>query len=639
MPAKIKKHVRLHRKNFERAVSTDTFPEETPIIFSNDGFYAHCMTRKTADPIDQFLFSKLIDVNKSRYTKPYKYRIRKAAAAYRTLSLLHPLAQWNIANFYRLHEEQICYFCSRSRFSLRAPTAVASSVYVEKNEHSNLGDQRATTYFAYEGVSRLYRFFNSAEFCDLEAKFPILVKLDVNKCFDSIYTHTIPWVVRSKPYSKENTSIKSFGNDFDKVMQKSNYNETNGIPIGPESSRVFAEVILQDVDCCTEAALLPHLKYGDQFVVKRYVDDIFIFAADKKISARVGEVYADHLSRYNLSINAAKTECFERPFFTKKSRLIRHLNLHINKFVDSFTRSPFDKAKLLPKEIYSRPRLVRSFVDAIKSSCSEIEVGYDEAAPYIVSALHERAKRVARSTPEDVVNHQGAYFDSLMALLESSLFFYNVAPGVSASYKLCQTVIIISRFVSERLPDELPTVAQAMHQTCASLLSKEWSSAEHDVGSFVFLEAMNVVLGASDLGADFSFNSDHLRSIFKVGKKMEYFQIISLLFYCRDIEGYADLRKELIDIIDARLHVTAEILQDSELAHLFLDACTCPYISIKKRSKWIASFYRASLEAPPPKVEMDAYVERAAERPWFVDWNQVDILELLARKKLKQAYA
>lgn len=639
MPAKIKKHVRLYRKNFERAVSTDTFPEETPIVFSNDGFYAHCMSRKTAAPIDQFLFSKLIEDNKSRYTKPYKYRIRKAVAAYRTLSLLHPLAQWNIANFYGLHEEQICYFCSRSRFSLRAPTAVASSVYVEKDENSNSGYERATTYFAYEGVSRLYRFFNSEEFCDLEAKFPVLIKLDVNRCFDSIYTHTIPWVVRSKSYSKENTSIKSFGNDFDKVMQKSNYNETNGIPIGPESSRVFAEVILQDVDCCTETSLLPDIKYGDQFVIKRYVDDIFIFAADRRIGTRVGEAYADHLSRYNLSINDAKTEQFERPFFTKKSRLIRQLNLHINKFVESFTRSPFDKAKLLPKEIYSRPRLVRSFVDAIKSSCSEIAVGYDEAAPYIVSALHERAKKVARSTSEDVAGNEGAYFDSLMVLLESSLFFYNVAPGVSASYRLCQTMIIISRFVSQHLADELPTVAHAMHETCASLLSKEWSSAEQDVGSFVFLEAINVVLGASDLGPDFSFNSDHLRSIFKVGKHMEYFQIISLLFYCRDLERYSDLRKELIDIIDARLHAPAAILQDSELAHLFLDSSTCPYISIKKRSKWIGALYRASSEAPPSKVEMEAYLELAAERPWFVDWNQVDILELLARKKLKQAYA
>ena len=38
-------------------------------------------------------------------------------------------------------------------------------------------------------------------------------------------------------------------------MQRLNYNETNGIVIGPEFSRIFAEIILQRVDKEVEKAL------------------------------------------------------------------------------------------------------------------------------------------------------------------------------------------------------------------------------------------------------------------------------------------------------------------------------------------------------------------------------------------------
>lgn len=41
---------------------------------------------------------------------------------------------------------------------------------------------------------------------------------------------------------------ESFGSKFDSLMQRMNYNETNGILIGPEVSRIFSEIILQAVD-------------------------------------------------------------------------------------------------------------------------------------------------------------------------------------------------------------------------------------------------------------------------------------------------------------------------------------------------------------------------------------------------------
>ncbi len=55
---------------------------------------------------------------------------------------------------------------------------------------------------------------------------------------------------------KENVrrSLETFAGKFDRLMQQMDYNEANGIIIGPEFSRIFAELILQSVDraLCSE---------------------------------------------------------------------------------------------------------------------------------------------------------------------------------------------------------------------------------------------------------------------------------------------------------------------------------------------------------------------------------------------------
>ena len=62
-------------------------------------------------------------------------------------------------------------------------------------------------------------------------------------------------------------------------MQQINYNETNGIIIGPEFSRIFAELILQSVDRIVEQKLVSkhNLKHKVDYEIFRYVDDYFIF--------------------------------------------------------------------------------------------------------------------------------------------------------------------------------------------------------------------------------------------------------------------------------------------------------------------------------------------------------------------------
>lgn len=79
------------RKNDEfRVLVTDVLPAETPIVFSNDGFYLRCSTHGKAGRAGDLIFKKLVSQDaafeKRRYV-PYTYRIKKSALNYRRESL------------------------------------------------------------------------------------------------------------------------------------------------------------------------------------------------------------------------------------------------------------------------------------------------------------------------------------------------------------------------------------------------------------------------------------------------------------------------------------------------------------------------------------------------------------------------
>ena len=108
------------------------------------------------------------------------------------------------------------------------------------------------------------------------------MKFDIQSCFDSIYTHSIAWAISGGvdlyKDNFEGIPDKSLGYIWDKIMQEMNYNETNGIVIGPEFSRIFAEVILQHVDQRVEQGLLNKgFILNTDYECYRYVDDYFFF--------------------------------------------------------------------------------------------------------------------------------------------------------------------------------------------------------------------------------------------------------------------------------------------------------------------------------------------------------------------------
>lgn len=654
------KKIIVDKSDYYRVLITETIPFETPVIFSNDEFYLHCKNSyASTNAVYSLLVNRIVKgVEKSDkyYTIPYVYKIRKSSLEHRRLSLLHPMTQWRMMKFYEKYEKLITYFCDYNAVSIRAPYRVAGSFF-QKNSLANLNEYKrgnvqdsngetfnknSSSYFAYSGYDRLHKFFDSEDFLSLEKRWPTLWSIDVSKCFDSIYTHSITWATKEKSFIKKNILngvFATFGNDFDELMQKANYNETNGIVIGPEISRIFAEIIFQRIDKQVSAiAAEAELKIGINFEVRRYVDDIYIFTPDEETAQRIFEIYSNELQKFNLHVNKSKTVKHARPFFTKKSQIINDVNTLINEFCDKFLMKSGEDYLLIPVEIIRELKLSRSFIDAVKSVCISNEVTYDDVSSYIIGALFERIKRIINVEKIEVEQIK-TYKSALSVIIEIIFFFYTASPSVSASYKLCSSLILVNRFSEKHINDYSDTIKQRIFELGIDLFKVGVLRKGTDLENLIRLESINVLLALSELGENYLLPPDVVSRIFLSQEKISYFDIIACLFYIRDFPQFDQLKKWVIAKIEECFSEIEKIEQYAELSCLFLDMICCPYIEQGRKAKWVGRYVkRFATVSIPTAAEIHNFVKVAEEQPWFVNWKEIDLLNALERKELKRAY-
>lgn len=131
-------------------------------------------------------------------------------------------------------------------------------------------------------------------------------KTDITRFYHSIYTHSIAWALYGKGWVKNNLHAPAFknslGNILDVELRKGQEDQSIGIPIGPDTSRILSEVIAVGL----ERELQPLLTDLDRRSV-RYVDDILIGFDEGESEDQVAAALEAAMSHYELDINISKT--------------------------------------------------------------------------------------------------------------------------------------------------------------------------------------------------------------------------------------------------------------------------------------------------------------------------------------------
>lgn len=142
---------------------------------------------------------------------------------------------------------------------------------------------------------------------ELSLEYDHIIDADIATCYDSIYTHSIPWAlhgietVKNKPVDN-----KLLGNIIDKSIRDMRYGQTNGIPTGSVLMDFVAEIVLAGIDKLLSAKLdSENIK---EYKILRYRDDYRIFINDSFVGTKILKCLSEVLYQYNFKINYNKTK-------------------------------------------------------------------------------------------------------------------------------------------------------------------------------------------------------------------------------------------------------------------------------------------------------------------------------------------
>lgn len=335
------KWIQITRSKY-RTVVSDILPYEKPIFFTNQYFarfltyYGVCIiggqmvaTKHNTPELELFLH--LISGASCGKRKPFVYNISKDNSRdARQLTLLHPYQQLQMVEFYERYKMLLIEFCSKSHFSLRYPYKVATykrkakdilPVLSDENPKEESNSFNLKHYFAYKRYNNINNFYDDYLYLRAEKQFKNLYKLDLHKCFENINAFDL-----GKAIYGENIPVDSndMATQFAQLQKSFLTNDKqNGIVIGPEFSRIFAEMILQSIDVETERILEENdIRYSEHYVFYRYVDDGFLFFNDENVKTQFRAVYSETLEKYGQSINDEKTKDYScKPFVNQITRV------------------------------------------------------------------------------------------------------------------------------------------------------------------------------------------------------------------------------------------------------------------------------------------------------------------------------
>lgn len=129
------------------------------------------------------------------------------------------------------------------------------------------------------------------------------VAADVRAFFHSIYTHAIPWAIYGKDWAKQNRQNGHYGNLLDLYCRNAQDGQTIGLPVGPDASRLIAEVIASAMD--QQLAQIVQIEHQD---ASRYIDDYTIAVPGGQSGDSVIAAVRQAAANFELELNNDKSE-------------------------------------------------------------------------------------------------------------------------------------------------------------------------------------------------------------------------------------------------------------------------------------------------------------------------------------------
>ena len=449
-------------------ILTDLLPVEISELFSFSQFYLFLMEKKQREVIEQII--NTLRIHKSKGDKvmfehgwgaqPLKFNILKTKKTLREMSIVHPFSAINLFLFMECYQKDLLnYFENNHYFSIRYHKKNTDLYYKSKSKQATnyfqaasnkIGKgaiQQAGNYFKIFPFESINSFTDSRKWRISNFKFKNYAKADFKSCFDSIYTHAFKWIIVRHVVDSKMANNSHLFITIDRILQNINGLSSNGLIVGPEFSRLTAEVLLQQIDHEVKSMLLvENIAQHTNYEIFRYVDDIHIFAHDKETVDKIIENYTHIGDKYLLKLNELKLFTCQTPCLPKewlgKTRAISDV---ISGFFYRGKKTQFEK---LPEDEQFIVSAEHISVDRIKDEILVLIKQNDEDTRTIVSFLLSTIINNISKKKDGYRLFGKNAIQKAMTLIDTSLFIYAFYPAFEQTRKIISIISYMNKEIN-----------------------------------------------------------------------------------------------------------------------------------------------------------------------------------------------
>lgn len=258
------------------------FPKELPPPFTTASYSQALAGLGVVPPAGVFSARPL-------HSMQYTYNFVRAGGLRRNLGIPNP------KHFFRLAEHVVANYTNLTALANLSPFSLTKPVDGRPERAISPEHDLA------ERTSHRARLRSTARF---------VLKADISRFFPSIYTHSLPWAIMGKAPAKAAHAARTLTGtwqDMTDILSRSiANNQTVGIPIGPDTSRLLAEVLLSriDVELANKVSRLKGMRYIDDYE--------FPFATRSDAETTLNHLQ-HFLNEFELALNPSKTAILELP--------------------------------------------------------------------------------------------------------------------------------------------------------------------------------------------------------------------------------------------------------------------------------------------------------------------------------------
>lgn len=252
------------------------FPKEVPPVFTSKELG------------DKYPAISKAGLDIKTWTQPDQYNTPKAGFGRRMTFAVNPMPFMALAQEISDNWTEIKKLHNRSKISFSKPRFKPSKRAIGDSDFDGFRDAKVVR----------------------SAGYSFVLHADFSRFFPTIYTHAIEWSVVTKKIAKSDLKKKAkaaphWGKKLDRYVQNMMDGQTQGLPIGPDTSYIIAELVASAIDADLEKL------FGQRLSGARIIDDYALYFETRADAERAHSCLAKAAANYQIDLNTEKTDIDE----------------------------------------------------------------------------------------------------------------------------------------------------------------------------------------------------------------------------------------------------------------------------------------------------------------------------------------